>query len=294
MWYRRSVAVWIALVLLAGIPDAGAAASVPDGGMPAVPADWGAPRTPMRAPAAAVGYYSAGCLQGGVALGKSGPGYEVLRLSRRRHFGHPALVEYIRQLGAGMKKRKLGLLLVGDLAQPRGGPTLTGHRSHQTGLDVDLGYGAPPWAARRRFTPEERESTPFPTVVDLAAGKLNGQWEPRVATVLELAASHPGVDRIFVNPVIKRELCAQAPGTPWLRKLRPWWGHHDHFHVRLSCPAGDPGCQPQEPLPADDGCAKLAWWFTADARTTRQKRSDEAAAGPPPLPGRCREVLSGK
>ena len=57
--------------------------------------------------------------------------------------------------------------------------------------------------------------------------------------MLEVAASDPVVDRIFVNPVIKRELCThEPPGSLWLRKLRPWWGHHDHFHVRLRCPPG--------------------------------------------------------
>jgi penicillin-insensitive murein endopeptidase len=98
-----------------------------------------------------------------------------------------------------------------------------------------------------------------------------------------------------VNPVIKRELCTHAqPKSEWLRKLRPWWGHHDHFHVRLRCPAGDAECLAQEPLPPDDGCAKLAWWFSADARKTKEKNAAAAAAGPPPLPARCREVLDSR
>jgi penicillin-insensitive murein endopeptidase len=288
--------LWIAplVLLLTAVPDAGTAAA--ETALPAVAADWQAQRTPARAAAAAVGGYSAGCLQGAVALPPSGPGYEVLHLGRHRRFGHPTLVDYVRRLGAGIRKAKLGLVLVGDLAQPRGGPTPTGHRSHQTGLDVDLSYAYPVWAGRRRFTAAEREALMPPAIVDLAAGKLNTLWQPRIATLLELAASSPEVDRVFVNPVIKRELCARArpEGTSWLRKLRPWWGHHDHFHVRLRCPPGSTDCQPQEPLPPDDGCAKLDWWFSADARAKREKRAQEIAAGPPPLPARCREVLGGK
>ena len=29
-------------------------------------------------------------------------------------------------------------ILVGDISQPRGGPMLTGHASHQIGLDADV------------------------------------------------------------------------------------------------------------------------------------------------------------
>ena len=271
--------------------------------MPAVAAEWGAKRTPLRAAPASVGGYSAGCLQGGLALPRSGPGYELLHLGRHRGFGHPLLVDFIQRLGATLKQKKLGLLLVGDMAQPRGGPTPTGHKSHQTGLDADLGYAFPDWALRRRPTAAERESVMPPPVVDLGAGKLLPVWQPRIATVLELAASDPAVDRIFVNPIIKRELCGRAaaesktdprPPLAWLRKLRPWWGHHDHFHVRLRCPDHDGECQAQDPLAPDDGCAKLAWWFSEDARKTLEKKTADQAAGPPPLPERCREVLAGK
>jgi penicillin-insensitive murein DD-endopeptidase len=282
--------LWISLLVLGPTPDG----AIVDGGMPAVPAEWGAQRTPVKAVPASVGGYSAGCLQGAVALPPSGRGYELLHLGRHRGFGHPSLVDFIRRLALEMQKRKLGRLLVGDMSQPRGGPTPTGHRSHQTGLDADLGFVFPQ-SVGRRLTTEQRESLMPPAVVDLTAGKLNELWHPRIGTLLELAASDPVVDRIFVNPVIKRELCSQAqPNSAWLRKLRPWWGHHDHFHVRLRCPAGDAECQTQEPLPPDDGCAKLAWWFSADARKTREKRTADAAAGPPPLPARCREVLDSR
>jgi penicillin-insensitive murein endopeptidase len=279
---------WISLLVLGATPDGGVA----DAGMPAVAADWAALRAPRKGPATAVGGYSAGCLQGAVALPPSGPGYELLHLGRHRGFGHPDLVEFIRRLAADVRKKKLGMLLVGDMSQVRGGPTPTGHKSHQTGLDADVGYAFPAWALRRHPTAEERESLMAPAVVDLTAGKLNELWGPRVARVLEVAAAHPAVDRIFVNPIIKRELCAHAPSkSGWLRKLRPWWGHHDHFHVRLRCPAGNDQCTSQDPLPPDDGCGKLAWWFSEDARKTREKKTAEQAAGPPPLPARCREVL---
>ena len=74
--------------------------------------------------------------------------------------------------------------------------------------------------------------------------------------------------RIFVNPAIKRELCHEAGADRgWLTKIRPWWGHNYHFHIRLSCPAGQPECRDQAPPPPGDGCGKeLDWWFTPEAR----------------------------
>jgi penicillin-insensitive murein endopeptidase len=114
-----------------------------------------------------------------------------------------------------------------------------------------------------------------------------------VLRLLELAASDPAVDRIFVNPVVKREACAKArPGTEWLRKLRPWWLHHDHFHVRMRCPADSLQCEAQPPIGADDGCGEsLRWWFTEDARTTDVRRT---TGGPPApvLPPGCADLIT--
>src|SRR5262249_51802528 len=78
-----------------------------------------------------------------------------------------------------------------------------------------------------------------------------------------------------------------SPGASWLRKLRPWWGHDDHFHVRLRCPTGDAECQVQEPIPPGDGCgADLAWWFTEEARKPQPRTSVKT-----PLPVACDAIL---
>jgi len=69
------------------------------------------------------------------------------------------------------------------------------------------------------------------------------------------------VDRIFVNPVIKRALCATQTQRDWLAKVRPWWGHDEHFHIRLACPSGAAECEPQPAVPPGDGCdADLDRW----------------------------------
>jgi penicillin-insensitive murein endopeptidase len=101
-------------------------------------------------------------------------------------------------------------------------------------------------------------------------------WTPQHLRLLKAVAREPAVARIFVNPAIKRALCREAGSDRgWLTKIRPWWGHNYHFHIRLSCPRGDPLCRDQAPPPPGDGCGKeLDWWFT------------ERALHPPPSPPR--------
>jgi len=88
-------------------------------------------------------------------------------------------------------------------------------------------------------------------------------WTPTRTALLKAAAEDPKVVRMFVNAAIKKEACAEA-GTDraWLAKLRPWWGHAEHFHVRLVCPQDSPQCKSQPPVPAGDGCGHaLDFWF---------------------------------
>jgi penicillin-insensitive murein endopeptidase len=162
-----------------------------------------------------------------------------------------------------------------------------GHRSHQNGLDADIWFWLPGDSVA--LTAATRESIGAPSMLTADGIALDAQqWSARQAEVLRLAVGFAEVARVFVNPVIKKTLCEQSPGAPWLQKLRPWWGHDDHFHVRLHCPSGDTTCQDQEPLPAGDGCgADLAWWFS------------DAARQPPPridrpkvmLPEACEAIL---
>lgn len=214
-----------------------------------------------------------------------------MRLSRHRYYGHPNLIGFIQHLGRFSAEQKRGSLLIGDLGQPRGGPTLSGHRSHQSGLDVDIWFLLSEQASNRQLTANERETWSAPSVVDMQNDTIDYRhWSLDQAKVLEAAARQPEVDRIFVNPSIKQELCTtkSAGAGEWLRKIRPWWKHDDHFHVRLKCPPHSPHCDSQEPLPAGDGCdASLAWWFSAEAKAP----SKNVPLPPPPLPALCEQLL---
>jgi penicillin-insensitive murein DD-endopeptidase len=248
---------------------------------------WGEILEPAPGTPNAIGSYTAGCVQGAIPLPTEGRGYQVMRPQRRRFFGHPLLVRYLQELGAATQQKGLGMLLIGDLGQPRGGPMPFGHRSHQSGLDVDIWFWLPDDGMP--LSVADRESVGAPSMLTAGGRALDVQhWSPRQAEALRLAIGFDMVARVFVNPLIKRAMCAQFRGASWLQKLRPWWGHDDHFHVRLRCPAGQTACQDQDPLPAGDGCgAELAWWFTEEARKPPPPVDSAKVA----LPAACEAIL---
>jgi len=236
---------------------------------------FGREATPAPGPPEAIGTYERGCLEGAAALPADGPNWQVMRPSRNRAWGHPMLIALIERLAQKLPA-KAGWpgLLVGDIAQPRGGPMLTGHGSHQIGLDADIWLTPMP---PRRLSAVERDEISAMDVV--AADRMDidtATWTPQHRRLLEAVAREPGLARIFVNAAIKRALCREAePDRAWMAKIRPWWGHNYHFHIRLSCPSGDALCRAQTPPPPGDGCGKeLDWWFT------------EEALHPPPSPPR--------
>lgn len=267
---------------LAGTGIAGVCSLVALSGFAGEPSVWSKAIEPAQGPPLSIGGYSSGCLQGGKELPVEHASHRVMKPERRRNFGHPLLVDFVQGLGARLVQLELAPLAVGDLGQPRGGPAPNGHASHQNGLDADLWFSPP--------TPKAEQHS----VVDLEKQKRSEHWSPRVPKLLEIAASDTRVDRIFVNPLIKRELCQTVEGErAWLAKLRPWWGHNEHFHVRLACPADSPDCQPQPPLPAGDGCGEVDWWLSPEAAKDREKAGatySKRVGAKPKLPERCSAV----
>jgi penicillin-insensitive murein DD-endopeptidase len=244
---------------------------------------WAEVMTPSLGSPEAIGKESAGCVKGALALPADGPGYHLMRPSRRRFYGHPMLVDFVRSFGRQLAAHRVGVMLVGDLGQPRGGPTLSMHRSHQIGLDVDIWFSLLHGAPGRAPSEEERESWVAPSMLNADKRTLDPQrWTQAQIEMLRIAVQHDQVERIFVHPLIKRELCNSVKDRRWLRKIRPWWGHDDHFHVRLRCPDHDRQCVPQDAVPEGDGCdATLAWWFSPEAE---EKTRELARRGPPTMP----------
>lgn len=250
---------------------------------------FGSQTRPAPGPAEAIGGYADGCLKGAVALPAEGPNWQVMRPSRNRNWGHPALIALIEKL-AGEVPQAAGWpgLLIGDIAQPRGGPMLTDHGSHQIGLDADIWLTPMP---ARRLSPAELEGMRAPLVVADRTRIDPARWTGADRRLLETVARQPQVARIFVNPAIKRELCREAGADrSWLGKVRPWWGHKSHFHMRIRCPAGDRLCRDQPPPPPGDGCGRqLAWWLSHRPPPPRPPRPIPLSA----LPRACAALVGG-
>jgi penicillin-insensitive murein endopeptidase len=251
----------------------------------------------------AIGFYNKGCMSGAVALPADGPAWQVIRLSRNRNWGQPQLVKLVERLAVEARAEDgWNGLLVGDLSQPRGGPMPSGHASHQVGLDADIWLKPMP---ERRLTRQERENIKPVLVVKDHKRIDKAVWTEAHMRLLKRAASYPEVARLFVHPPIKAELCKWATGDrSWLAKVRPYYGHNYHFHIRINCPAGDNSCKNQPPSRPKDGTGcgeELAYW-TADAKWRKpaapkpQVKPAKPAKPPPPLtlaslPAECRAVV---
>ncbi|PNG27997.1 penicillin-insensitive murein endopeptidase [Methylocella silvestris] len=249
---------------------------------------------PLRA--RTIGFYSRGCLAGGRNLAVNGPAWQVMRLSRNRNWGHPKLIAFLEEFARKVPRvSNWPGILVGDMSQPRGGPMLTGHASHQIGLDADIWLTPMPGRELSRAEREEMSAT-----MVVRADRLDvdpARWTPDHLAVIKAAAQDSQVQRIFVNAAIKKAICREAVGNrSWLTKVRPYYGHDYHFHIRLACPPGEEACRDQDPVPPGEGCdASLDYWFSDAVLHPRPAPSHPK----PPitmaqLPAECRMVLNAK
>lgn len=254
--------------------------------------NWGTVTSPTQQASQVYGAYSAGCIDGAVALAANSPALQAMRISRQRFYGHPSLIQFLHTYANTIYAQELGILVVGDMAQARGGPMSSDHASHQLGLDADIWFKRFSVAEKNALSLSDLELTSAVSMLSEDGQSINRDtWTAEQAVVLKLAATDDEVARIFVNPVIKKELCKNHKGEAWLAKLRPWWGHHYHYHVRLACPANSPHCKAQSKVANNDGCNEsLAWWFTEEAKL-KLSTQKEHTARKINLPVQCVKVL---
>lgn len=247
---------------------------------------WEKIKTPVEGKAQSIGGYSNGCIIGAKPLALNGEGYQVIRSARNRYYGHPQLLDYLTQLGKRTHAAGIPTILIGDMGMPAGGRFSSGHASHQTGLDADI------WLRLGKMDAETAKN-PAGLATIMVNREINrvdeNLWKQHHTNLIKLAATDSRVDRIFVNPAIKVKLC-QVAGSDraWLRKIRPWYGHDSHFHVRLRCPSDAAYCENQATIPAGDGCGEeLYSWFEPKPASSTPK----AKVLPTP-PVQCQMILS--
>lgn len=243
------------------------------------------------------GGYAKGCAAGLVQLPETGKTWQAMRLSRNRNWAMPQTVDFVQDLSRKAARNGWAGLYVGDMSQPRGGPMLTGHRSHQTGLDADI------WlypTQRMNLTRRERENISAISMRRAKGAYVNSNWTRAHHELVKAAAQDRRVARIFIFPGAKVQMCNDETGNKaWLRKVRPWWGHHYHMHVRLKCPRGARHCEDQAPPPPGNGCAAAESWVKdildppppdPNAKPRAPRKELVMAA----LPAQCRGVLAAK
>lgn len=255
------------------------------------PADWAGVTRPAGQEAQPIGEYSNGCISGAVSADLKNPYYQVIRQQNRRFYGHPLLVEYISDLAGRAHDSGLPILLIGDMAMPRGGRFIRGHASHQSGLDVDIWF-------RMVKSPLSKSGLQTPwalTIVKDNFLETNSHYTRDTYTLIKLAATDDRVSRIFVHPAIKNQVCHDTPENDraWVRKLRPWWGHTAHMHVRLECPAGALYCIKQPTVAEGDGCgAELESWLEDIRHPKKKKKEKPQKPVKKKVPEQCVELLN--
>lgn len=245
--------------------------------------------TPYQGSSARIyGSTSAGCIEGTQELNDAFEDFQIQRWAPNRNYAHPLMMQYLADLRHRTKDLGLPPLLIGDLSRYLGGSygPRSNHASHNTGIDVDLPFDF----ALPRKTESELNS---PKDVYIVKGsKVQPSFTKSIELYIKSAASDPRVDRIFVAPMIKKRMCnvyQDEANNGFLQKLRPWFGHQAHMHVRLKCPFDSPDCISQAPIPQGNGCGyELESWFLPPPPNTNKAKAKKKERV---LPQKCAILL---
>lgn len=251
--------------------------------------DWHEKEHPTNNQPQTYGSYTAGCINGAIKLAEKGTGYKNTSALNERNYAHESLINAITKLSESTHAKYGANLLIGDLSHARGGPAsikTSAHRSHQNGLDADIWYKTVPddFVVNSAITAQ--------SVLTRSGRSISRKhWKTINSDIIRSAARYQNVERILVNPAIKKQLCKEYKNAKWLRKVRPWWGHSKHFHLRMSCPKSNKHCKKQDPTPNKSGCgAELDWWFSEEAANMGKEKSATKRKSPK-LPQQCQSVF---
>lgn len=183
--------------------------------------------------------------------------FRLSALSRHRYYGSFELVEFIPYIAHYARQIIPGYeLRVSDLSQKTGGQLQnSAHRSHQSGMDVDLAYLV------------RNPQKGFASVVD--SGRLSSEFLVKENfNFLMKVVNNPKtrVTWVFTDKVIKSAMCKYAKENRFLdgkykaqtvymlSRLRHTENHDDHFHLRIACSKFHPRCKPLAAAPNENDC----------------------------------------
>lgn len=213
------------------------------------------PEIGVGVPNQAIGAHHSGRLVEAAKLPRQGPGFIARPGRESKSYGTNLMIGLLSQVSAQMEQAVPNKppLVVSNISSQAGGRLCNGgscHKSHQTGLDVDVSF------------PSHRRETSLWSACDSEGPKcrngISRNFDPQrfwiFAKQAACAENNP-VIVIFVDTAIKRHMCnwvktntrenindpnSCAAKTLSAMKYSP--GHHNHFHMRLRCP-GNRDCR---------------------------------------------------
>ncbi len=146
-------------------------------------------------------------------------------------WGTPALVTCLQRAVAAVQDHHAGTpaLYVGDMSREQGG-YLRGHRSHQAGLDADIGYyylDEVPWYTKANERNLDVARTW--TLVHALVTDCDVEYvfiDLRVQALLREHAEQQGADPEWLDALFSKG--RHKPGI-----IRHTWGHQTHIHFRV-------------------------------------------------------------
>lgn len=171
---------------------------------------------------------------------------QIRKSSRERVYGYPSLVLMLHRSARDVAKAAAGsVLLIGDLSTRDGGP-LSGHHSHQSGRDADVGF----YVTNLDERPiPSREFVAFDGDGKAKDGSGVRFDDRRNWLLVEswVKDRRAGLAHVFVSDPLRARLLRYAREHPrhapfadkaaaLLQQPENGEPHDDHFHVRISCP----------------------------------------------------------
>ncbi|MFO0567667.1 MAG: penicillin-insensitive murein endopeptidase [Polyangiaceae bacterium] len=194
-----------------------------------------------------------------LTIGHPNDGYQIRakRLRKSKHvniksgsgdhsYGHPALVLMLGRSAKEIAKSAPGsVMLVGDLSRKAGGP-LSGHRSHQSGRDADVGFYVLDEAGKP-VTPDKFVTFGGDGKATDGSGYSFDDRRNWLLVQSWVRDKRAGLSHIFVSRALRARLLGYAAKQPAFQKYvtevaallkqpEDATPHDDHFHVRVSCP----------------------------------------------------------
>ena len=203
----------------------------------------------------AIGSYDSGRLMSAEPL--EGPGvFHVLYPANGRQFGTGMMISLIKNATSMMPQWfPHQSVLIGDIAQEHGG-NINNHAAHQNGLDIDIPYIGEQGFQNILVNGHVKENFDYSKTwqfLRLAHSQqlmLNGRQQSALSMVFVARPIKIG----FCRWAKDNDLLKNPEDADILRRLFPWPGHENHFHVRLKCSPHYPSCQNRPDPAPGTGC----------------------------------------